>query len=326
MSSIGVGTAGGGWDEQVDRGYCRSVIEAFERGVNVVDTADSYRGGRSERAVGAALRQLFGSGRGRRDEVMVVTKGGYFPFEEDPPLDAPAWIRENVIDAGLARPEEIVNDWHCIAPAYLGRRLSASLEQLGLDRVDVYYIHNPELQLDSVSRAEFDARMRAAFELLERAAADGRIQFYGAATWHGFRRPPEARDYLSLGELVNLAREVGGEGHRFRFVELPFNLGMLEALTMPNQFVGGEQVSALAAAQRLGITVMCSAPIRQGKLARHLPEIVAELFPDASTDAQRALQFVRSVPEVTTALVGMSSPAHVAENLALAKIPPGSLS
>ena len=45
---------------------------------------------------------------------------------------------------------------------------------------------------------------------------------------------------------------------------------------------------------------------------------LAELFPGFSTDAQRALQFARSAPGVTTALVGMSNPSHVVENLALA--------
>lgn len=184
---------------------------------------------------------------------------------------------------------------------------------------------HPELQLEAVTRHEFNNRMRAAFEVFEQAAADGRIQLYGTATWHGYRQPPGSRTYLSLAEVVALALEVGGESHHCRVIQLPFNLAMPEAVTVPNQTVEGEEMSVLAAAVRLGLTIMCSASMRQGKLTSHLPSIVTELFPDLSTDAQRALQFVRSTPEVTTALVGMSNPLHVGENLSVAKVPPVSL-
>jgi aryl-alcohol dehydrogenase-like predicted oxidoreductase len=56
-------------------------------------------------------------------------------------------------------------------------------------------------------------------------------------------------------------------------------------------------------------------------LASSLPSAVAaELAGD--TTAQRAINFARSAPGVTTALVGMSSPAHVAENVAAGTFDP----
>jgi aryl-alcohol dehydrogenase-like predicted oxidoreductase len=67
---------------------------------------------------------------------------------------------------------------------------------------------------------------------------------------------------------------------------------------------------------------MCSASVLQGQLTHDLPEIIRETFPGLDTDGQRALQFVRSTPGVTTALVGMKQPAHVDENLATAKVAP----
>jgi predicted aldo/keto reductase-like oxidoreductase len=67
---------------------------------------------------------------------------------------------------------------------------------------------------------------------------------------------------------------------------------------------------------------MCSASVLQGQLTRNLPPIIQETFTGLDSDGQRALQFVRSTPGVTTALVGMKQKAHVDENLRTAKIAP----
>jgi predicted aldo/keto reductase-like oxidoreductase len=75
------------------------------------------------------------------------------------------------------------------------------------------------------------------------------------------------------------------------------------------------------AADRLGITVMCSASLSQARLSQNLPPFVGQALKGLSTDAQRAIQFVRSTPGVTTALVGMSRRAHVDENMAVANVP-----
>jgi aryl-alcohol dehydrogenase-like predicted oxidoreductase len=67
---------------------------------------------------------------------------------------------------------------------------------------------------------------------------------------------------------------------------------------------------------------MASASVYQGQLTRGLPPLVAEVLPGLATDAQRALQFVRSTPGIGTALVGMRAVAHVEENAAVAALPP----
>ena len=178
------------------------------------------------------------------------------------------------------------------------------------------------MQLDEVPRAEFLGRMRAAFEALEQAVADARIATYGTATWNGYRQPPSAPDFLSLPEFHRLASEVAGDAHHFRVVQLPYNLAMTEAFTHANQPMGEETVSLLEAARRLDIYVMTSASIYQGQLTRNLPPVIHEFLPGLRTDAQRALQFVRSTPGVGTALVGMKQTAHVEENAELGSVPP----
>jgi aryl-alcohol dehydrogenase-like predicted oxidoreductase len=209
-----------------------------------------------------------------------------------------------------------------MTPAYLQNQLDQSLRNMQVDCIDVYYVHNPESQLGVVSEQEFYARLRAAFEFLEKSRTQGKIRMYGVATWNGFRVTPESREYHSLTRMVGLASEVGGEAHGFRFIQLPFNLAMPEALVLLNQMLEGQQLSVLEAAAALGITVVASASILQGRVAHGLPETIREPLGSLATDAQTAIQFVRSAPGITTALVGMSNREHVEENMQLVRVPP----
>jgi aryl-alcohol dehydrogenase-like predicted oxidoreductase len=193
---------------------------------------------------------------------------------------------------------------------------------MALDAVDLFYIHNPEAQLAEIDKYTFEARLAKAFERLEENRASGKIGFYGAATWNGFRVPPDNQGYHSLERMVSIARQIGGESHGFRFIQLPHNLAMPEAYLLPNQALRGEVRSVLAAAAELGVSVMCSASILQGKLAHSVPLHLRELLGNPITDAMTSIQFVRSTPGVTTALVGMSKTAHVEENLTLLKQAP----
>ncbi|HVF45886.1 MAG TPA: aldo/keto reductase [Pyrinomonadaceae bacterium] len=323
LSSIGIGTYLGNADEETDRSYSDAVARAVELGSNVMDTAANYRFQRSERSVGEALRRLTSTDFAR-EELLVCTKGGYVPFDSRPPrgqADVRAYVEETFVKTGVIELSDIVAGSHCMTPRYLSHQLAQSLRNMGLETVDVYYVHNPETQLQVVDRDEFERRLRAAFEQLERERAEGRLRFYGAATWNGFRLQEGARGHHSVERMVELAREVGGDAHGFRFVQLPFNLAMPEPLLNENQPYGGKQVSLLEAAQGLGVTVVASASILQGKVAKDLPEHVREPLGSLPTDAQTAIQFTRSTPGVTTALVGMSRREHVEENMQLARVP-----
>src|SRR5204862_213480 len=188
-------------------------------------------------------------------------KGGYLPFDSRPPAGQEgvrAYVEETFVRAGVAEFSDIVGGSHCMTARYLAHQLAQSLRNMSLEAVDVYYVHNPEAQLQAVAREEFDRRLRAAFEQLERERAARRIQFYGVATWNGFRVQPGARGYHSLERMFELAREAGGGDHGFRFLQLPFNLAMPEALVSENQTYQGAHVSLLEAAKALGVTVVAS--------------------------------------------------------------------
>lgn len=321
MSSIGLGTYLGNYDDATDRQYHQAIVRAVESGCNVIDSAINYRLQRSERSVGTALKELMTKGYGR-DEIVIATKGGFIPYDGAPPKDQRAYIEETILKPGLAEAAEIVAGCHCMTPKYLANQMDLSLRNLDVECIDIYYVHNPETQLGRLSREAFDDRLLKVFETLEEAVVAGKIRMYGAATWNAFRSDAIAKDYLALARLVSLAEKAGGRNHHFKVVQLPLNLGMSEALSNANQPVGEKMLTLLEAAQSLGITVMCSASILQGQLTRHLPPIIAEAFEGLETDGQRALQFVRSTPGVTTALVGMKQLAHVDENLKAARIPP----
>ncbi|HEV2708295.1 MAG TPA: aldo/keto reductase [Pyrinomonadaceae bacterium] len=324
LSSVGLGTYLGDWNEEADRRYEDAVVRAVELGANVIDTAANYRFQRSERSIGAALERLTGDGGFSREEIVICTKGGYLPFDGEPVRDVRRYVEETFVKPGIIELTDIAAGSHCMTPGYLRHQVSQSLRNMRLECIDVYYVHNPETQLQVVSRADFEKRLCEAFVALEEERAAGRIRYYGVATWNGFRVEQQERAYHSLERIVELASVAGGNSHGFRFIQLPFNLAMPEALVRDNQTFEGERVSTLEAARELGVTVVASASIMQGKVARDLPERVREPLGSLGTDAQTAIQFVRSTPGITTALVGMSRREHVEENLQLTRVPPAS--
>src|SRR5262249_26375281 len=109
--------------------------------------------------------------------------------------------------------------------------------------------------------------------------------------------------------------------HRFQAVQLPYNLAMPEAFLSRNQKLGSASVSLIEAAREQGMMVMASGTILQGRLTRGVPEEILKLF-GLKTQTQCSIQFVRSTPGVSSALIGMSKPVHVAENLEVARKPP----
>jgi aryl-alcohol dehydrogenase-like predicted oxidoreductase len=320
LSSLGIGTYLGQPNESTDAGYAAAIVAAVESGINVIDSAINYRLQRSERSVGTALKVLAHKGFSR-DELIICTKGGYLTPDGSMPADPNHYFFEEYMHKGIFSAKDIAAGCHCMTPRFLENQLGRSLKNLATDCIDIYYLHNPETQLSDISYSDFLKRVREAFVFLESAAVRGQIQFYGIATWNGFRQQKGARDLMQLADIAASAREIAGEAHRFRFVQLPFNLAMTEALTLGNQVVDKNERTVMEAADELGITLIASASLLQGQVAQNLPQFVAEAL-GLENDAERALQFARSAPGITTALVGMSRSAHVEANARLVQVPP----
>ena len=318
-SSLTLGTYLGESDDATDQLYVQAIGRALASGVNTIDCAINYRCQRSERNVGRALRDAIAGGTVTRDEVVVCTKAGYVPLDGSPPAsrdEYQAYLKHEYFDSGVLNPGDLVSGGHSMTPTFLRDQVQRSLRNLGAGRIDYFYLHNPEHQLGVVAREEFVIRIRAAFEMLEELVGEGLIASYGCATWNGLRLPAGSAGHLSLYELAAIAKEVAGPKNHFTVAQLPINLSMSEAMRVSTQRdAKGRLVNVAAAAAELGIDLVASAPLMQGQLTRDLPSQVRELFP-GTTDAQKALAFVRSVPGVVTAAVGMKSVDHVDENLA----------
>ena len=282
VSTLGIGTY---LDASVE-----ALLEAGQTGINFFDTAINYRNQQSERDIGRAIERL------QRDEIVVCTKAGF--------------LTPGALPASLTA-DDVVGGMHSMAPHFLEDQIDRSRANMGVDTLDVFYLHNPETQLGFRTRDDFETRIRRAFARLEKLADQQKIRRYGVATWEGFRKT----EALSLPRLAQIAREEGGDDHRFRFIQLPFNLGMVEA------FVGRPE-NVLTAAGGLGIAVVASATLMQTQVLEHMPDAVRDLLPGLETNAQRAIQFTRSTPGIAVALVGMARPEHVRENLGVAQSPP----
>jgi len=323
VSSIGIGTYLGDPTDAIDAEYEAAVGYAIRSGINVVDTAINYRAQRSERAIGAALRRLIAGGELARDQIVVCTKGGYVPLDQNPPASREEYleyVRREFVDTEILTPKELVGGGHSLAPRFLKYCLAKSRQNLGLRTIDTYYVHNPGQQLGAVPPERLLARLRDAFAALEEAADRGEIGVYGVATWDSLRAPPESPQHLELADMVQVARELAGDQHRFRAMQMPINLGMREAAIAPTQTIDGRLVTALDAADHLGITVVASATLMQSKLAAGLPDEARTVLPGFTSDAQRAVAFTRRLPNVDVALVGMKQSQHVDDTLQAGRV------
>lgn len=327
LSSIGVGTFPGTATDAVDANIASLVERALVQGLNVIDTATHYRYGRSVSAVGQGVRQAIAAGI-PREAMFLVSKGGFLLFPEGPPADFERWFEHEIAARGLGARNEAAGNVHLLAPAYLRHQIRLSRERMGVATLDAFLIDQPEVQVPHIGKQELIRRLDRAFIALEQAVRDGEIGFYGVSSFHSFRAHTEDPLFLSLASMLGLAeqaaKQVFGEHarHHFAVVQLPFNEVMLEGFTRFNQITGqGNEASTLQAALQLGIFTMASHTLFKGHLARQSVDIVQQALPTMRSHAQRAIQFNRSTPGLGTALVGMSSPAHLDDALAVARQP-----
>jgi len=319
LSNVGIGTYLGDPDSRTDELVTNAVKQSILSGINVIDTAINYRSQKAERSVGKAISELVQEEKISRDQIFLSTKNGYVTNDADVQLGFWEYVKEEYSQKGIIKEGDVTSGYHCMTPTYLSDQLDRSLKNLGLECVDLMYLHNAvEGQIKDVSKEQFLENLKTVFELYEQKRDEGKIKFYGMATWECFRVSNDNPQYLSLEDTVNMAKKIGGDNHGFRFIQLPFNMNFDQALLGKTQSLGNENVSVLEAAVKLGIGVFTSVPFMQGRLLAPgaMPEF-NELKPSL-----RALQFIRSSPGVLSPLVGQKSSEHVTENLEIMKIPP----
>ena len=319
FSSIGIGTYLGNPDNITDKLVIESIKASVKAGINVIDTAINYRAQKAERSVGKAISELVEAKEVRRDEIFISSKNGYITNDGD--INEEFWsnIQNTLVKTGVIKSGDISSGYHCMTIPYLQDQLNRSLKNLRLDCIDLMYIHNAaEGQLQDISKEEFMKKLKDVFEFYEKQRTEKVIRYYGMATWECFRVPKEHPQYLSLYDIVKISKQVGGIDNGFKFIQLPYNMYLDQALTLKNQEIDAIQYSPLEAAIKLGIGVFASVPLMQAKLLA--PNILPE-FGGLVKPSHRAIQFVRSTPGIIAPLVGQKSQVHVQENLDIVSTP-----
>ena len=319
LSNIGIGTYLGDPDTRTDELVKNAVKQSVLSGVNVIDTAINYRAQKAERAVGKAVSELVKEDKISRDQIFVSSKNGYVTNDADIQEDFMGYVMRELGKPGIVKEGDITSGYHCMTTPYLSDQLDRSLKNLDLECVDLMYLHNGiEGQIKDISKEQFLENLKSVFELYEQKRDEGKIKFYGMATWECFRVMDDNPQYLLLEDIVKMAEKIGGDNHGFKFIQLPYNMNYDQALLGKNQLVQNKPVSILESAVTLGIGVFTSVPFMQGRL------LAPDVMPDFSDlkPSLRALQFIRSSPGVLAPLVGQKLSEHVSENLEIMNIPP----
>jgi aryl-alcohol dehydrogenase-like predicted oxidoreductase len=207
VSRIGVGcnSFGDGAAWMLDEDESREIIDrAVELGVTFFDNANSYSDGTSERILGSAL------GEYDRDRLFVATKV-FFPLDPDDPNSG-----------GLSRKA-------------IDRQLSASLDRLDMDAVDLYQIH----------RWDEETPIERTLRTLDDAVRRGAVRYVGASSMWAH----QLAEALHVSETRNLTSFATMQNH--------YNLAYRE-----------EEREVLPLCRREGLGVIPWGPLARGFLAR----------------------------------------------------------
>jgi len=250
-----------------------ALLKAIRMGCNLIDTSANYADGNAERMIGQALRALAltpdpspgvpGEGSFSRDEIIIISKGGYIQGEN------------------LARIENEERDWeivkyapglwHSIHPDFLEDQITRSLERMGIETIDVYLLHNPEYYMqwairqggipEDEARDIYEARIAKAVAYLETEVARGRIKWYGISS-NTFVKPEDAVDRTSLERIwrglpsPQPTPGVSGDGvSHFSVIQFPMNLYERGGLLEKNQEKSTKSVIEFAREKNLGVII-----------------------------------------------------------------------
>ncbi|MFF3611987.1 aldo/keto reductase [Streptomyces sp. NPDC002580] len=286
VTALSFGAAGIGnlFTEVTDEQAYEAVDAAWANGIRSFDTAPHYGLGLSERRLGAALRDR------PRDAYTVSTKAGRL-LE---PVDAGG---DDLAD-GFAVPATHRRVWDFSADG-VRRSLDASLERLGLDRVDAVYLHDPD---DHAEQA-----LREGYPALERLRAQGVVGAIGAGmnqteTLTRFVRETDVDVVLCAGRYTLL-----DHGALTALLPAARDRGV-------SVIIGGAFNSGLLADPRPGATYNYAvAPPELLERALYLKAIAER---HGTTLRAAALAFPAAHPAVTSVLVGARSAAEVRDCVA----------
>ncbi len=239
--------------------------KAIHSGIRIIDTSANYCDGRSEILIGNVLNDLITSGKLKREDVTLITKGGYIQGTN-------YQFAMKKLKNGTPFPEVVEFEeglWHCIHPEFLEDQINRQLHRLDQNNggyIDVYLLHNTEYYLRNARKYAFEKedsqkvyykRIKEAFEYLEEKVKEGKIKYYGISS-NTFPLNDVLFDFTSLEKVYEVAQEISPDNH-FRYIQLPFNLLESEACLNKNQC--GHTKSVLEYAKEKGIRIITNRPL-----------------------------------------------------------------
>jgi len=328
LSSLGLGTFPGTPQAETDEQIMQLIVDGIASGINVIDTAAHYRYGRALTAVGAGLKACLEQGE-TRNAVFVISKGGFLTLRGGRPDNFDRWFEREIVESGLGRKDDLVNNMHLLSPEYINYQIDLSRNLMGLETLDAFLVDQPEVHIPVIGKEKTNHKLLKVFVQLEQAIKDRRIRAYGISTFDAMRVETDDVKFQSLTSMLGLAekaaQEVHGDGaeHGFKLVQMPFNHVMTEGFTRFSHATGqGNIASTLQAAYQLGVYVMASHTLMKGHLALAKNDQLSSFLPLLENAAQRSIQFNRSTPGLGTSLVGMSQVSHLLDMLAVTKLAP----
>lgn len=288
VTSIGLGSAplGGLFSPVSDAEAEATIARAWSAGIRFFDTAPLYGFGLAERRLGTFLRQQ------KRDSYAISTKVGRLLRAPD---DSAA---EDEHYKGTPR-ERPVFDF-----SYDGvmRSVEESLTRLGLDRVDVLLVHDPD--------DHYDEAVTGAFRALQRLRADGTVQAIGAGMNQSempvrFAEAVPVDCFLLAGRYTLL--DQGALDALFPICQSK-NIGILLGGIYNSGILANPRTGAKFNYQDADVALVARALELDELCRRHDTELKAV-----------ALQFCMVHPAVTVAVLGARNAAEVADNIAMSE-------
>ncbi len=242
--------------------HYKALVKALTEGVELIDTSANYSDGESELLAGKVVNDLISDGKLKRENITVVTKGGYIQGQN-------YRLAVKLKQEGKPFPDTVEYAeglWHCIHPDFLKDQLSRQLHRLRIDYIDVYLLHNPEYYLNLAKKNNIDRndareiyykRIKKAFEFLEKMVVEEKINSYGISS-NTFVTYENEYDFTSLEKVLDIANSISINNH-FKVIQFPFNLFEAGAILIKNQINNTETILELA--NRIGIKVLTNRPL-----------------------------------------------------------------
>jgi D-threo-aldose 1-dehydrogenase len=295
FGALGFGAAGtGNLYRAVDQSVALATVEAaWAGGIRYYDTAPHYGLGLSERRLGLALKDK------PREEFLVSTKVGRLLV----PANNPGRARD---DEGFDVPADMRRVWDPTEGG-IRRSLEESLDRLGLDHVDVLYLHDPDV-------FDLEAGITQALPAMEKLRAEGLVKAIGVGS-------------NSSAALVQCVQRSGLDlvmlAGRYTLLEQPARKDLLPSCVEHGVGVVNVGVynSGLLARARISEDAhynYAPAPPEILDHARRLADCCAEFGVELPT---AALQFGLRHPAARTVVVGASSPSQIEQNMARMREP-----